>query len=1239
MFGSATRRGVYLALVALGAFSQVAQALLGRELLVVFHGNEISLGGFYGAWLMWIAIGAVAAAKLARRGRAAASGFRAILLALPGLLAFEVLAAREVRSVVGVPVAELVPLGKLLLATVVLTLPVSFAVGVAFPLGCRMLTEVGEPADGVGGRVVRDVSYLYVFEAAGALGGGVLFTFVFLHWLGIWAMVGAAGLLLCAGILGLGRPSRRVVVAAALVAACGLALVTTPLGGWLDRRSEQARFATLHPGLELVDSFDTRYGHVTLSRLADQLSIAYDGRIAVSFPDTRAMAEDAAFFYAEGGAPRRVLLFGGVASGLAAALLRYPIDTLDVVEDDREAFERLRPHFDPDTRAALADPRLAVHFGDGRRFINPRSDRVPYDLVLVLTPDPASAHLNRYFTRDFYARTDQAMTRNAALCTEVTSAENYLGTAVAGYSGSVLRTLGAVFAEVVVVPGDVHIFCASPATGRVTADPILLAERQRAAGVDPGFDVAAAFDARLDPRRVAETRAALDAAGGELNTDLKPVTYYLNMVLWGEFTGSGLVSALNALRQMGPWTWLIPLLVLVPLLGLRSAAEGHGRPRRRRSSSIVAVTVIGFVAMALQLVVLLSYQAEVGFVFSRIALLNGVFMTGLALGAGGVGQRLGRRGRPGPYLAGLLLVITGACAGLPTLLHGFQSLSGWSLEGAYLAAATMAGVLTGIGFPLGVALANRPSDVISASATVEAADHFGGALGGLLSGAVLAPLLGISGTSTLLSLAALVAGLAVVSAELVPVAANPPARGRSSFPFTRTSWAIGFLVITIYALSRLAAGVGPRPLVHFDDTTLAQVSGSQRFEQHDDPMVYYLGSGPGLDDRLGAPTPGSGERSGPRDTERTVSLASSQVAGDVRGYAGPIDLLVSIDDSGVLRGVRYLGSQETPAYLIDFEEWLAGLAGRSLAEQPLTAADVDVMTGATITSKAALETIDRAARAGGQAGLGISVAPVAAHVGPPLITAKLVFTLVALVLFVPVFLRGSDRLRLGYQLLALVGFGLVFNSLLTEIDLANLGLGRLPSWQSNPFFYLIIGFVAITTLLWGQVYCGYVCPFGALQELVSRLGRRLGWRAYAHQYVEMRVRYARFVLAAAVFTAVWVTGDLVWVSFDPMQRFFELDLGGWLTWLAVASLVGSLFYYRFWCRYVCPAGAVLALGNKLAVAARAPRRDFRRCDLRARAEFDVNCIRCYRCRGGADIGVRKPHSARSPEVSGQVEDE
>ena len=87
------RARLALATFTLGAYAQVAQALLVRETLLVFYGNEVSLGAFYGGWLLWVAVGAAAA--VAVRGRAAGpralSWLRRLLVLMPALLAGQVL--------------------------------------------------------------------------------------------------------------------------------------------------------------------------------------------------------------------------------------------------------------------------------------------------------------------------------------------------------------------------------------------------------------------------------------------------------------------------------------------------------------------------------------------------------------------------------------------------------------------------------------------------------------------------------------------------------------------------------------------------------------------------------------------------------------------------------------------------------------------------------------------------------------------------------------------------------------------------------------------------------------------------------------------------------------------------------------------------------------------------------------------------------------------------------------------
>ena len=433
-------------------------------------------------------------------------------------------------------------------------------------------------------------------------------------------------------------------------------------------------------------------------------------------------------------------------------------------------------------------------------------------------------------------------------------------------------------------------------------------------------------------------------------------------------------------------------------------------------------------------------------------------------------------------------------------------------------------------------------------------------------------------------------------------------RGYRAFPWGGIGWALAFTVLVLYAWQWERRGAEPGPQLDFDQKLLAQVSGSTHFQRHQDP-TYYLGWD-GEAPPAGAPD--------------TVSLSSMNAAADVRGYAGPINLLVSLDKDGRLRGVYYAGSSETPSYVAGIGAWLARLSGRDLADSPLDLQRVDALSGATVSSRAALESINRTVALAGQEAFGRTFAATAAEksAAAALWTPRFLATLLLLLASIPIYLSGSEKARLGLLAGSLVILGLWLNSLVTEVDLVNLALGHLASLADNPQRWLLLGFVALTGLAFGQLWCGYICPFGAAQEFLSRLGRRLGLRRYAHRQLDRGLRFVKFLLLGGMLGAVLLYDRPFWASFNPMQHAFGGHVAGWMLLVLGLSLAGSLFYVRFWCRYFCPFGAFLALSNKIALLQRlAPARRFEHCDLGVRDEFDLDCIRCNRCLTGRDTHV------------------
>jgi polyferredoxin len=131
---------------------------------------------------------------------------------------------------------------------------------------------------------------------------------------------------------------------------------------------------------------------------------------------------------------------------------------------------------------------------------------------------------------------------------------------------------------------------------------------------------------------------------------------------------------------------------------------------------------------------------------------------------------------------------------------------------------------------------------------------------------------------------------------------------------------------------------------------------------------------------------------------------------------------------------------------------------------------------------------------------------------------------------------------------------------------------------------MIIGF--LLALLFGPVFCGWVCPFGTVQEWFASIGRKIFKKRRYNHFIPAKIdrvlRYARYLVLAWVIYMTATTGTLIFAAYDPYFALFnfwssEVAVGG-LVVLGL-TLVASLFVERPWCKYACPYGAVLGITN------------------------------------------------------------
>lgn len=189
--------------------------------------------------------------------------------------------------------------------------------------------------------------------------------------------------------------------------------------------------------------------------------------------------------------------------------------------------------------------------------------------------------------------------------------------------------------------------------------------------------------------------------------------------------------------------------------------------------------------------------------------------------------------------------------------------------------------------------------------------------------------------------------------------------------------------------------------------------------------------------------------------------------------------------------------------------------------------------------------------------------------------------------------------------------------------------------STNTANMVILAAVLVTALLMGRAFCGWMCPLGAVQEWIARLGRRLtggngrkkGWiPVKLPPVVDKPLRYLKYVVLA---TILWASLEAV---FPPLKEFcpYRVLFGFHLeTPLSISVLVGfvaaSVLVERFWCKYLCPMGALLSVFNKIApikvTTTRSVCVDCGRCgaacpmDIEQRPEKidNLECIRCLEC--------------------------
>jgi spermidine synthase len=713
-----------ISLLSIGLISILGQVVLLRELNVSFYGVELIYLLALGIWLFWTAIGAV----IGRRIHFPSLNHIVVLFIIFGIaIPLDMVFIRSSRLLFGGMPGAYLTFFQQLIVVVISILPAGLLSGLLFQWTAKTYVTTG-----------RTLAVAYAIESAGGLIGG-LFSTLFL--------VGGFQNCSIAFVCALASVITPVVVLrgfrtsllrwTATVLACIFLVLL-----WKTSPLDRQMTIWNHPNL--LESSDSPYGRITVTRLYNQISVFENDALAFETEGT-----DAEYFChlaaLQHPNPQDVLILGGGIEGIVREIAKYTPKRIDYVELNPVMLNLVTRYLPDDIRKSLREPNVHIIFADPRQYLK---ESGTYDLILVGMPEPTSGQANRFYTQEFFEQCSAKLNPRGILGFRLHTAENLWTMPLTRRNTSIYSALQSVFPEVLFLPGTTNVVTASREP--LPHTPETMSHRLQDLKIVTRLISSNYIKYIFTNDRFFEIRDLLKKEKALPNTDIRPVCYQYAFIIWLSkfFPRIALVDPSSILDKgfLKPPLSLL-LWISLPILFLLS----RFLPAFRR---IVLVTAAGFLGMVLETILILYYQVKHGALYQDIGLLLMSFMAGLALGAMIINRLMVRpidsQKLPRWYGISLLIGFCLLCAFTETKIT--MSISAGLAQTSWLLA--VAGFLVAGIFAY--ASLHEIEDQKKVISSLYSADLFGGCLGSLLSSLVLIPLVGMDVTTRgMLLLAAL----------------------------------------------------------------------------------------------------------------------------------------------------------------------------------------------------------------------------------------------------------------------------------------------------------------------------------------------------------------------------------------------------------------------------------------------------------------------------------------------------
>jgi spermidine synthase len=696
-------------LIAAGFSGIVGQTLLLRGFETLFEGNEVSVGIFFASWLIASGLGAFFASLVKKEALFAyALAIQAILLPITLWL------LRLWPEMTGLELGLAHSISEILFKGIWLIFPFAFVTGSLFTLG--LSTGKTKPR------------YAYLLEALGAGIGGIFASLL----LGIITPFHFAFIIIALNLL---------LITSAVYFRLSVVIVSAIGFIWIAPLSNNIGGKRFNDYTAIISRSESKYGEIKVTQSSEQYSIYQNGILLASYPDPMSAEEAVHFAMLEAVERQKVLLIGGGFSGALGEILKYSaVHALDYVEIDSKLITEFQAHFPPLAVETFSRPQVRIIPQDGRAWIKESSNC--YNIIIISLPPPTTAQLNRFYTQDFFSEIAQALKPQGIFAFSLNASEEFIPQELAENLKGIKTDLEKIFPQVVLLPGNKCHFISGDSN--ITDSVDILLARMRESNISNRFISEYFLPDRLNSAKMNYLRERLTTSESDwLNRDFHPKGYFKTLLRWDRQFHPALTRVYDFILNLSFFG--IVLFILAMSITLIALLRGSMFEKGVKLSVMWG----GFTQMALQMLLLLGFQAIFGYLYYYQVIIIAGFMMGAAMGSYVARKFEATETRK---LFGRFTILQVCIIILPFLVLGNLWIAkSWEGNTKHILAlcALICGFAGGMQYSLGAECLKGP--LVKKGGGLYALDLAGSALGALLSGVIIIPLLGFGVTAILLS--------------------------------------------------------------------------------------------------------------------------------------------------------------------------------------------------------------------------------------------------------------------------------------------------------------------------------------------------------------------------------------------------------------------------------------------------------------------------------------------------------